>query len=109
MRVGAAATLHRGDLLRIREVADIEDAYAAEPVRAWRRKRTRRAHGLVARFGVNSGWQRSRGWRRLITFRQRYSVGPAVGASVNRFGRHEEQMAIRRDVSLAARAKYRSP
>ena len=41
MRVRAAAALHGGYLLRIRRVADIKDADAAETVRAGRRQRTR--------------------------------------------------------------------
>ena len=104
MRVRAAAALHGGDLLRIREVADIEDADAAEPVRAGRRRRTPHACGLGS---VGAGGRRGRRWRRHVTGRQRYSLRAAVDASIDRLGRHEEQMAVHRDVALAARAHQR--
>src|SRR5258708_30942341 len=57
MRVRAPATLHCRDLLRIREVADVEDADAAEPVRAGRRKRAPYAPWRAIRV-------RRRWWRR---------------------------------------------
>ena len=64
MRVGAAAALHGGDLLRIREVADIEDAHAAEPVRVGRRKRTRRTLRLDSGFGGRGRRQAGAGHNR---------------------------------------------
>ena len=102
MRVGAPATLHRGDLLWIREVADIEDADAAEPVRAGRRRRTAHACGLSVGTGGRSG----RRWRRRVTGRQRYALRTAIDAAIHRLGRHEEQVAIHRYIALAPRAQH---
>ncbi len=51
MRVRAAATLHGCHLLRIREIADVEDANAAETVRTWRRGRSSHAWRGLSRDG----------------------------------------------------------
>src|SRR5205823_11095959 len=43
VRVRSAAGLNRGDLARLREIGDVEDAHAAEALRAYRRRHTLRA------------------------------------------------------------------
>ena len=106
MRVRAAAALHGGDLLGIREVADVEDADAAEPVRDWE------AEADVAAAPARLPGQRAPGGgrrRRHITGRQRDSLRAAVEASIGRLRRHEQQMAVHRYVSLTAGADQRSP
>ena len=108
-RVGvrSAAALHGGDLFGIREVADIENADAAETVGAGRAAgasaRARRgapgAPAAPAAAGEAAG---------DITGGQRDALGAAIDASVHGFGRHEEQMAVDRDVALSAGADQRS-
>ena len=78
MRVRSAAALHGGDLLRIREVADIEDADAAEPVGAGRRWRTARAPGVRRR-------QRRRCRRRRRRYIPPAAELPCVPQSVRPF------------------------
>ena len=76
MRVRAAATLHGGDLLRIREIADIEDAYAAESVR------TRGRRGTAHPCGLSIGG-RGRGRRRVEAACSRPAAGmPCVPQSM---------------------------
>ena len=110
VRVRATAALHRGDLFRIPDIADIEDTHAAEPVGAGRRgcapssAASRRGARRRIRLSGRRGWWR----RRRITRGQRNSLRAAIGASIHRFGRHEEQMPIYRDIPLPAWAHQRS-
>jgi hypothetical protein len=97
--MGTAATLHSGHLLRIREIADIEDAYAAEPVRAGRRRGTPHPCGL----SIGSGGRRRRGWRWRVTGRQGNALRAAIDAAIDGLRRHEQQMTIHRYVALSAR------
>src|SRR5262249_9565715 len=69
MGVRPAAGLHGGDLLRVVHVADVEDADAAEALRA-----------------------------RLV----RYALRATVDAATDLLDRHEQQVAVDRDVTLAA-------
>src|SRR5277367_2174477 len=103
MRVGTPAALHGGNLLRIRNVADIEDAHAAEPVRIGGWKRT------LPMLRLYSGDDGLRGRQRGHDIAGRYghSLGAAIQAPVERFGRHEEQMAVHGNISLTAGAQQR--
>ncbi len=109
VRVRPAATLHRGHLLRIRQVADIENAHPAEAVGAGRRQRTRTSSPSRRPRGTRGRRFGSRSRRRHVSRRQRDSLGAAIGAPVQRLRRHEEQMAVYRHVALAARTKQRRP
>ena len=74
VRVRAAAGLHGRDLLRLPDVGDVEDAHAAEALRADGRLDALRA---------------------------------AVEAAARLLDRHEQQVAVDRHVTLAARADDR--
>ena len=118
--VRAAARLDAGQLLGMGQVADIEDAHAAEPVRAGRRRRTSSSsarHARLARLvrrGSSAGSvggiaRSSRRWRRWnVTGRQRNALRAAIDACAGGFHRHEEEMAVDRYVSLSAGAHHRS-
>jgi len=97
--VRAAAGLHLRDLLRLRDVGDVEDADALDTVGAgrWRRWASRAACSICGRIC-------RRGWGRSCTCGCWESLGAAVEPSVGRFNRHEQKMAVDRDVALAAGA-----
>jgi hypothetical protein len=97
--------LHGGDLLRIGEVADIEDANAAEAVGAGRWRGPAHAGGLSV-FGRR---RRGRRWRWRVTLRQRYALRAAIDAAIDGFRRHEQQVPVHRDVALPARAQHGRP
>src|SRR3977135_2806632 len=101
MRVRAAAGLHFGNLLGLRDVGDVEDADALDSVRAgrWRRWPSWAARGICGRIC-------RRRWRWSRTCGCWESLAPTVEPSVGRFYRHEQKMAIDRDVALPAGADH---
>ena len=109
-RVGvrAAAALDGRDLLGIREVGDIENTDAAKTVGAGGgggvrpRPRRRRQPRRSGRFG-------GRRRRRDVAGGQRDALRAAIDASVGCLRRHEQQMAVDRNIALAAGAKQRRP
>src|SRR5579862_6741124 len=102
--VGPTAGLYCGNLLWVRQSADIEDAHTPEPVRVGGWKRASRA----LRFDSGYGRRPRRQRRRNITSGKRYALRTAVETSINRLGRHEKQMTIHGHVSLTARTDQRS-
>ena len=100
--VGTATALHGGNLLRIADVGDIEDANAAEAVRAGGRQRAGPTRGRSTGSGGSGGWRRR---RRNVAGGQRDALRTAVRASVQGLGGHEHQMAVNRHVALATRAQ----
>ena len=79
MGVRPPAGLHRGDLLRVIDVADVEDPHAAEP-----RRHHRVPHALA-------------------------TLGPAVDPPVRHLDREEQQVAPDRRIALSAGAWIRQP
>ena len=112
VRVRSTARLHIGHLLRIRDIADIEDAYATEAVGAWRWwRRTaicrRRRACRRRRRGRSQRVVGCRGSRFDISRRQRNPLRPAVRPPIIRFNRHNQQMPIYRHIPLPTRANHR--
>lgn len=101
--VRPAAALHGGDLLRVLQIADIENAHATEAIRAG---------GRGAPCGASSCSRSGRlGRRRLgrgCIGWNRNALRAAIDAPIHGFGRHEEQVAIDGDVALSAGADERS-
>src|SRR5215510_7836872 len=83
--MGAAASLHCCNLLRILNVADVEDSHTTKTI--FRRSRQ-----------TGSGPCRRR-WKTLRT---------AVEAAVRHFNRHEHQVLVNRHIALPAWTDHRS-
>src|SRR5262249_19931114 len=103
VRVRTAATLNGSDLLRIGDIGDVENADTAEAVLAGRRQRANRAARRP--IGIRRAGRR-RGSH--VALGRRIALDTAIGTAVHGFGRHEHQVAVDRDIALAAGAHDRA-
>ena len=89
VRMRTAAGLHRGDLLGVLDVGDVENSHAAETVllRDW--------HPAL----LFVAWGRRRLGRKTLI--------AAIEASIRHFYRHEQQIFVNRNIALAAWANQR--